>query len=236
MLLLKINQPFVHLTSRPFFLHCFHNFCSLTLSLSTGMNGKSILSAMGRHTPEHSSVMSTAGSGATTSPCSSRSSSQHSGTGAHTPGGPHRSPCAHVKISEGSGNALIPNAGPARLPVSPKHSPGEVSFAETRSSSAGSLWPSLTAEMTCETDRWPIYCTCSFSGCFSESRKDPQMVEFKGFYVIECLPKLTLGFRGKTRPFALLTGVKASDTWIAINCNYLYLMFADRLRNFERHD
>ncbi|GLD56612.1 diacylglycerol kinase beta-like protein [Lates japonicus] len=89
-----------------------------------GMNGKSILSAMGRHTPEHSSVMSTAGSGATTSPCSSRSSSQRSGTGGHTPGGPHRSPCTQVKSSEGSSsNALTPNAGPTRSPVSPKLSP-----------------------------------------------------------------------------------------------------------------
>ncbi|XP_054470924.1 diacylglycerol kinase beta isoform X1 [Anoplopoma fimbria] len=89
----------------------------------TGMNGKSILSAMGRHTPEHTGVISTAGSGATTSPCSSRSSSQRSGTGAHTPGGPHRSPRTQVKTSEGSSNALTPNAGPARSPVSPKLSP-----------------------------------------------------------------------------------------------------------------
>uniref|UniRef100_UPI0037E94B72 diacylglycerol kinase beta n=1 Tax=Semicossyphus pulcher TaxID=241346 RepID=UPI0037E94B72 len=90
----------------------------------TGMNGKSILSAMVRHTPEHSSVMSAAGSGATTSPCSSRSSSQRSGTGAHTPGGPHRSPgTQQVKTSEGCSNALTPNAGPARSPVSPKLSP-----------------------------------------------------------------------------------------------------------------
>ncbi|KAM3608137.1 uncharacterized protein V6R79_019879 [Siganus canaliculatus] len=88
-----------------------------------GMNGKSILSAMGRHTPEHSSVMSTAGSAATTSPCSSRSSSQRSGTGVHTPGGLHRSPCTQVKTSEASSNALTPSAGPARSPVSPRLSP-----------------------------------------------------------------------------------------------------------------
>uniref|UniRef100_A0A3P8QTF6 Diacylglycerol kinase n=1 Tax=Astatotilapia calliptera TaxID=8154 RepID=A0A3P8QTF6_ASTCA len=88
-----------------------------------GMNGKSILSAISRHTPEHSSVMSTAGSGATTSPCSSRSSSQRSGTGAHTPGGPHLSPCTRVKTLEGSSNALTPNPGPAKSPVSPKLSP-----------------------------------------------------------------------------------------------------------------
>uniref|UniRef100_A0AAQ5ZVE3 Diacylglycerol kinase n=1 Tax=Amphiprion ocellaris TaxID=80972 RepID=A0AAQ5ZVE3_AMPOC len=88
-----------------------------------GMNGKSILSAMGRHTPEHSAVMNTPGSGATTSPCSSRSSSQRSGTGCHTPGGPHRSPCTQIKASEASSNALSPNTGPARSPVSPRLSP-----------------------------------------------------------------------------------------------------------------
>uniref|UniRef100_A0A3Q3JW84 Diacylglycerol kinase n=1 Tax=Monopterus albus TaxID=43700 RepID=A0A3Q3JW84_MONAL len=89
-----------------------------------GMNGKSILSAMGRHTPEHSSMMSTAGSGAATSPCSSRSSSQHSGTGAHTPRGPHRSPCTQGKNSEGSSsNVLTPNTSSARSPRSPRLSP-----------------------------------------------------------------------------------------------------------------
>lgn len=124
-------------------LHCFHNtslpnfspfplfYCFPSVSVPTGMNGKSILSAMGRPTPEHSSVMSAAGSGATTSPCSSRSSSQRSGTGAHTPGGPHRSPCTQVKNSEGSSsNALMPSAGPARSSVSPKLSPGEVGSTE----------------------------------------------------------------------------------------------------------
>ncbi|XP_038131883.1 diacylglycerol kinase beta-like isoform X3 [Cyprinodon tularosa] len=85
-----------------------------------GMNGKSILSAMGRHTPEHSGVMSAAGSGATTSPCSSRSSSQRSGTAAHTPGGGHRSPCMQAKPSEACSNALNPNAGSTKSPVSPK--------------------------------------------------------------------------------------------------------------------
>ncbi|XP_015258636.1 PREDICTED: diacylglycerol kinase beta-like, partial [Cyprinodon variegatus] len=84
------------------------------------MNGKSILSAMGRHTPEHSGVMSAAGSGATTSPCSSRSSSQRSGTAAHTPGGGHRSPCMQAKPSEACSNALNPNAGSTKSPVSPK--------------------------------------------------------------------------------------------------------------------
>ncbi|XP_069033493.1 diacylglycerol kinase beta isoform X2 [Embiotoca jacksoni] len=90
----------------------------------TGMNGKSIMSAMGRHTPELSGVvMSPAGSGVTTSPGSSRSSSQRSGAGANTPGGPHRLPCVQVRASEGSSNALTPNAGPARPSVSPKLSP-----------------------------------------------------------------------------------------------------------------
>lgn len=79
----------------------------------TGMNGKSILSAIGRHTPEHpAGVMP--GSGATTSPCSSRSSSQRSGTGGHTP---HLSP----KPSAGSScNALVPS----KSTNSPRLSPG----------------------------------------------------------------------------------------------------------------
>ncbi|XP_061547833.1 diacylglycerol kinase beta isoform X1 [Phycodurus eques] len=79
-----------------------------------GMNGKSILSAMGRHTPELA-----CGTGAPASPCSSRSSSQRSRTGTRTPGGPHRSPCSQVKSSQSSNNTLTPNAGPARSPVSP---------------------------------------------------------------------------------------------------------------------
>ncbi|XP_060785921.1 diacylglycerol kinase beta isoform X2 [Neoarius graeffei] len=80
-----------------------------------GMNGKSILSAMGRHTPEHpAGVMS--GSGATTSPCSSRSSSQRSGTGGHTP---HRSP----KPSAGSScNALAPSKSANSPRLSPEQS------------------------------------------------------------------------------------------------------------------
>lgn len=99
-------------------------FFSLTLPI--GMNGKSILSAMGRHTPEHSSVMNTTGSGATTSPSSSRTSSLRSGTGQHTPGGCNQLPCTQVKASEVSSNALNPNTGPARSPVSPKLSPGDL--------------------------------------------------------------------------------------------------------------
>ncbi|XP_030642149.1 diacylglycerol kinase beta isoform X1 [Chanos chanos] len=89
----------------------------------TGMNGKSILSAMGRHTPEHATVM-TPGSGATTSPCSSRSSSQRSGTGAHTPGGPHLSPCTQPKPSGGgcSSNALAPSISTSSPRLSPERS------------------------------------------------------------------------------------------------------------------
>uniref|UniRef100_A0A8C1INW0 Diacylglycerol kinase n=1 Tax=Cyprinus carpio TaxID=7962 RepID=A0A8C1INW0_CYPCA len=72
-----------------------------------GMNGKSILSAMSRHTPENSAGI-TQGSGATTSPCSSRSSSQRSGTGGHTPRGRHRSPGTQPNLpaSSSSSNAL----------------------------------------------------------------------------------------------------------------------------------
>lgn len=99
-------------------------FFSLTVPI--GMNGKSILSAMGRHTPEHSSVMNTTGSGATTSPSSSRTSSLRSGTGQHTPGGCNQLPCTQVKASEVSSNALNPNTGPARSPVSPKLSTGDL--------------------------------------------------------------------------------------------------------------
>ncbi|XP_016302268.1 diacylglycerol kinase beta-like isoform X1 [Sinocyclocheilus anshuiensis] len=71
----------------------------------TGMNGKSILSAMSRHTPENSAGI-TQGSGATTSPCSSRSSSQRSGTGGHTPRGPRRSPGTQPNPPASSSNAL----------------------------------------------------------------------------------------------------------------------------------
>lgn len=99
-------------------------FFSITVPI--GMNGKSILSAMVRHTPEHSSVMNTTGLGATTSPSSSRTSSLRSGTGQHTPGGCHQLPCTQVKASEVSSNALNPNTGPARSPVSPKLSPGDL--------------------------------------------------------------------------------------------------------------
>ncbi|CAL8371311.1 unnamed protein product [Arctogadus glacialis] len=92
----------------------------------TGMNGRSILSAMGRHTPEHGGVMAAAGSGTTASPCSSRSSSQRSGKGAHTPlGGSQRSPCTHGRPGDvsSSSNGLTPNTGLAPSPVSPRLSP-----------------------------------------------------------------------------------------------------------------
>ncbi|XP_076841431.1 diacylglycerol kinase beta isoform X1 [Brachyhypopomus gauderio] len=86
----------------------------------TGMNGRSILTAMVRHTPEHSGVVPP-GSGATTSPCSSRSSSQRSGTGGHTLGAPH-SPCAQATPPVASGsnsNTLVT----AKTPNSPHLSP-----------------------------------------------------------------------------------------------------------------
>lgn len=99
---------------------------SFSITVPIGINGKSILCAMGRHTPEHSSVMNTTGSGATTSPSSSRTSSLRSGTGQHTPGGCHQLPCTQVKASEVSSNALNPNNGPARSPVSPKLLTGDL--------------------------------------------------------------------------------------------------------------
>uniref|UniRef100_A0A3B5R5H6 Diacylglycerol kinase n=1 Tax=Xiphophorus maculatus TaxID=8083 RepID=A0A3B5R5H6_XIPMA len=78
-----------------------------------GMNGKSILSAMGLHTSEHSTTKSAAGSGATTS------SSQHSGTAVNTPGGPHQSQGTQVQPSAASSNALIPKASSSKTPGSP---------------------------------------------------------------------------------------------------------------------
>ncbi|XP_056884234.1 diacylglycerol kinase beta isoform X1 [Takifugu flavidus] len=100
----------------------------------TGMNGKSILSAMGRHTPEHSSVMNT--TAASTSPSSSRTSSLRSGMGQQTPGGCHQLPCTQVKASEVSSNALNPNTGPARSPkLSPERSQTEKHLLQRRSPS-----------------------------------------------------------------------------------------------------
>lgn len=87
-----------------------------------GMNGKSIMSAIGRHTPEHSAGI-TPGSGATTSPCSSRSSSQRSGTGGHTPRGLHRSPGMQPKHPAGSSsNALAPSKTTNSPRLSPERS------------------------------------------------------------------------------------------------------------------
>ncbi|XP_046700960.1 diacylglycerol kinase beta isoform X2 [Silurus meridionalis] len=103
----------------------------------TGMNGKSILSAMGRHTPElPGGVMP--GSGATTSPCSSRSSSQRSGTGVHTP---HRSP----KPSAGSScNALAPSKSANSPRLSPEQSRSDkgVSLRKSPSPQKSSIPPS----------------------------------------------------------------------------------------------
>ncbi|KAG9271425.1 diacylglycerol kinase beta isoform X1 [Astyanax mexicanus] len=102
----------------------------------TGMNGKSILSAMGRHTPEHSAGM-TPGSGATTSPCSSRSSSQRSGTGGQTPGAPHRSPCTQPKtpVASSSSNALAPSQSTNSPRLSPEQSRSEKGVSLRRSPS-----------------------------------------------------------------------------------------------------
>ncbi|KAI1885261.1 hypothetical protein AGOR_G00218340 [Albula goreensis] len=113
----------------------------------TGMNGKSILSAMARHTPEQAAAVMATGSGATTSPCSSRSSSQRSGTGGHTPAGPHRSPCAQPKPSGGVNNALVPSkcpASPHLIPQSPDGNRAEKCLSLRRSPSPqkGSPLPS----------------------------------------------------------------------------------------------
>ncbi|KAF4109042.1 diacylglycerol kinase beta [Onychostoma macrolepis] len=92
-----------------------------------GMNGKSILSAMSRHSPENSAGI-TPGSGATTSPCSSRSSSQRSGTGGHTPRGPHRSPCTLPNppvSSSSSSNALALSKSTNSPRLSPERNQSE---------------------------------------------------------------------------------------------------------------
>lgn len=101
----------------------FSPLSSCTAFFMVGMNGKSILSAMSRHTPENSAGI-TQGSGATTSPCSSRSSSQRSGTGGHTPRGPHRSPGTQPNppaSSSSSSNALALS----KTTNSPRLSPGQ---------------------------------------------------------------------------------------------------------------
>ncbi|XP_048094430.1 LOW QUALITY PROTEIN: diacylglycerol kinase beta [Alosa alosa] len=109
----------------------------------TGMNGKSILSAMGRHTPEHSSVP-TPSSGATTSPCSSRSSSQRSGTGGHTPKGHSRSPCGQSKPVGASSNALAPAKTTGSPRLSPERTRSDKCVSQKRSPSPqkGSPLPS----------------------------------------------------------------------------------------------
>ncbi len=88
-----------------------------------GKNGKSILSAMSRHTPENSAGI-TPGSGATTSPCSSRSSSQRSGTGGHTPRGLLRSP--GMQPNPPASNSSSSNAlALSKTTNSPRLSPGQ---------------------------------------------------------------------------------------------------------------
>ncbi|KAK7154030.1 hypothetical protein R3I94_007407 [Phoxinus phoxinus] len=97
-----------------------------------GMNGKSILSAMSRHTPDNSVGM-TPGSGATTSPCSSRSSSQRSGTGGHTPRGPHRSPSMQPRPPAGSSSSSSNALALSKTTNSPRLSP-ERNQSENRTS------------------------------------------------------------------------------------------------------
>ncbi|XP_069052399.1 diacylglycerol kinase beta isoform X2 [Lepisosteus oculatus] len=99
----------------------------------TGMNGKSILSAIGRHTPDQGTVMASA-SGATTSPSSSRSSSQRSGAGGSTPGGQQRSPCSQQKPVGGGLGAALSALAPAKTPSAPLLAPQspERSSAEKR--------------------------------------------------------------------------------------------------------
>ncbi|XP_066543782.1 diacylglycerol kinase beta isoform X3 [Amia ocellicauda] len=83
-----------------------------------GMNGKSILTAMGRHTPDQAAVMATA-SGVTASPSSSRSSSQRSGTGGNTPCGQQRSPCNQQKLTGGGIGAAFSALAPSKTPCIP---------------------------------------------------------------------------------------------------------------------
>ncbi|XP_031661385.1 diacylglycerol kinase beta isoform X1 [Oncorhynchus kisutch] len=101
----------------------------------TGMNGKSILTAMGRPTPEPSTMMASCSGAISISPCSSRSSSQCSGMGPHAPGGSYRSPaCTQVKPSTcSSSNTLTPT--PAKSPASPRLSPERIRGEKRRSPS-----------------------------------------------------------------------------------------------------
>ncbi|KAG1959935.1 diacylglycerol kinase beta [Pimephales promelas] len=111
-----------------------------------GMNGKSILSAMSRHSPENSVGM-TPGSGATTSPCSSRSSSQRSGTGGHTPRGPHRSPSMHPRPPAGSSSsnalALSKTSNSPRLSPERNQSENRTSLQRSPSPQNGSPSPQV---------------------------------------------------------------------------------------------
>ncbi|XP_033858637.3 diacylglycerol kinase beta-like isoform X5 [Acipenser ruthenus] len=76
----------------------------------TGMNGKSILSAMGRHTPDQ-----TATTGGAASPSSSRSSSQKSAGGSNTPCAHQRSPCLQQRSAGGGLAAALSSLGPSRM-------------------------------------------------------------------------------------------------------------------------
>ncbi|RXM36569.1 Diacylglycerol kinase beta [Acipenser ruthenus] len=76
----------------------------------TGMNGKSILSAMGRHTPDQ-----TATTGGAASPSSSRSSSQKSAGGSNTPCAHQRSPCLQQRSAGGGLAAALNSLGPSRM-------------------------------------------------------------------------------------------------------------------------
>ncbi|XP_048050085.1 diacylglycerol kinase gamma isoform X2 [Megalobrama amblycephala] len=111
-----------------------------------GMNGKSILSAMSRHTSENSAGI-TPGSGATTSPCSSRSSSQRSGTGGHTPRGSHRSPGTQPKPPAGSSSsnalALSKTSNSPRLSPERNQSENRTSLRRSPSPQKGSPSPQV---------------------------------------------------------------------------------------------
>ncbi|XP_033858654.3 diacylglycerol kinase beta-like isoform X7 [Acipenser ruthenus] len=98
----------------------------------TGMNGKSILSAMGRHTPDQ-----TATTGGAASPSSSRSSSQKSAGGSNTPCAHQRSPCLQQRSAGGGLAAALSSLGPSRMsPASllNPQSPAERKTAEKRTS------------------------------------------------------------------------------------------------------
>ncbi|XP_041120616.1 diacylglycerol kinase beta-like isoform X2 [Polyodon spathula] len=76
----------------------------------TGMNGKSILSAMGHHTPDQ-----TATTGGAASPSSSRSSSQKSAGDSNTPCAHPRSPCLQQCSAGGGLAAALSSLGPSRM-------------------------------------------------------------------------------------------------------------------------